>query len=118
MTTISQERKMCLAVWLGADVPKNHHEYEVQCYRCGSSVSFEACEYCGGEGVDGHECGEDTCSCFEPEDNMACGVCEGAAAFVVCLSSPVWCQAHPLPGREQAVSGTPEWFCILEAGHE
>lgn len=35
------------------------------------------CDVCGGTGVDGHECGEDTCACAEPEDNETCAQCYG-----------------------------------------
>ena len=27
------------------------------------------CWQCGGEGWFGHDCGEDTCCCLDPEDN-------------------------------------------------
>jgi hypothetical protein len=35
------------------------------------------CWQCGGEGVSGHECGEDTCVCLYPVDNEECDICDG-----------------------------------------
>lgn len=32
------------------------------CPGCGSDMYYELCENCGGEGVAGHDCGEDCCS--------------------------------------------------------
>lgn len=40
------------------------------------------CDVCGGEGVDGHECGEDTCACAWPEDNMPCSNCGGEGGWM------------------------------------
>lgn len=76
------------------------------CGRCGSSVTFEDCWDCGGDGVVGHDCGEDTCCCLYPEDNVRCGTCLGEGSRAVCLSSPEWCEAHPMPGCEKVPRGT------------
>jgi hypothetical protein len=35
------------------------------------------CWDCGGEGVTHHDCGEDTCCCANPEDNVVCDTCGG-----------------------------------------
>ena len=35
------------------------------------------CYYCGGEGYTSHDCGEDSCCCEYPEDNMMCEACGG-----------------------------------------
>ena len=35
------------------------------------------CDACGGEGVVDHECGEDTCACAWPVDNVPCEICQG-----------------------------------------
>jgi hypothetical protein len=80
------------------------------CARCGSSIAFETCEHCGGSGADGHECGEDCCSCADPEDNVACGICGGDGHYGVCLSSAEWCEANPRPGREGVERSTVEEF--------
>jgi len=36
------------------------------------------CPNCGGEGVDGHDCGEDTCVCLDKSDNVECWMCGGS----------------------------------------
>lgn len=97
--------------------PPDGREWDCQCARCGSSLSFEQCEHCGGEGLDGHDCGEDTCCCGAPDvDNVECNVCLGRGSFPVCLSSAEWCQANPLPGRERFQRNTPEWFLVERGG--
>lgn len=35
------------------------------------------CNFCGGEGLIEHDCGEDTCCCIDPELNVECDTCEG-----------------------------------------
>jgi hypothetical protein len=35
------------------------------------------CWDCCGEGVTHHACGEDTCCCLNPEDNVTCATCGG-----------------------------------------
>ena len=42
----------------------------------GGDVEWTDCWECGGDGVNGHECGDDTCCCLDPEDNMLCHTCE------------------------------------------
>jgi hypothetical protein len=42
---------------------------------------WEICHECGGEGVSGHDCGEDTCCCRNPVDNMACKTCNGEGGW-------------------------------------
>ena len=83
---------------------------ECQCRRCGSSMTWEVCVHCV-DGFTGHDCGEDCCSCANPEDNVTCDICEGVGGFGICLSSPEWCQSNPRPGFEAAERSTPEWFC-------
>ena len=85
---------------------------EYQCGRCGSSISFHQCANCGGEGFTSHDCGEDCCCCADPEDNVPCDVCKGDGTFARCLSSPEWCEAHPLPGREATERSTIESFSL------
>ena len=36
------------------------------------------CDWCDGEGFSGHDCGEDTCCCADPEENITCHVCGGS----------------------------------------
>ena len=48
-------------------------------------VMSEPCEQCGGDGVFGHDCGEDTCCCLEPEENEDCELCFGLGYFKMCI---------------------------------
>ena len=84
---------------------------EYQCGRCGSSLEFEECGNCD-EGFVGHDCGEDSCCCADPEDNVACDICHGKGSFLRCISSKEWCEANPLPGRGETPRSTPESLTI------
>lgn len=52
--------------------------------RCCELVT-EDCENCGGEWLDGHECGEDCCCCADPKENVPCDICQGKGYFRTCL---------------------------------
>lgn len=39
------------------------------------------CDWCGGEGVSGHDCGEDSCCCAHPEDDVICSQCDGRGGW-------------------------------------
>jgi len=97
--------------------PEDGRNWEPQCARCGSSVHFDHCDSCGGEGIDpfGHDCGEDTCCCLDPEPNLSCGSCGGVGGWRRCLSGEEWCKAHPMNGRESVESGAIEWFMVERA---
>ncbi len=41
---------------------------------------MEDCENCFGTGFDGHDCGEDTCCCANPTDNLECDMCQGTGS--------------------------------------
>jgi hypothetical protein len=71
-------------------------EDEPQCPRCGSSQEFVPCWSCGGEVFTDHDCGEDTCCCRFPENNVVCDHCRGRGGHYRCLSSKEWCEANPL----------------------
>lgn len=101
--------------WIGKH-PRDGREYDCQCARCGSSLAFEPCDSCGGEGYVEGDCFEDTCCCLGEHDYVACDQCLGKGSFPSCMSSPDWCQSHPREGREHISSGTPEWFCIERGG--
>jgi hypothetical protein len=47
-----------------------------------SKVAIE-CRACGGEGVSSHDCGEDSCCCECPEDNVVCDTCGGDGVVLV-----------------------------------
>ena len=38
---------------------------------------WQECDVCRGDGVSGHECGDDTCGCLWPEENRPCPKCDG-----------------------------------------
>lgn len=59
---------------------------EGQCKLCGSSIDWEECWNCGGSGYSHHDCGEDCCCCFYPEDNVECDICDGKGGWHVCIS--------------------------------
>lgn len=86
-------------------------EIDLQCARCGSSVLCEHCDECD-DGYDGHDCGEDCCACLYPDDNVPCMCCDGTGVYRRCLSSPEWCEANPIPGREHVPRGAVEWYTI------
>lgn len=46
------------------------------------------CEECGGDGLNGHDCGEDPCPCLLPDDNVDCTLCDGDGG---------WWQEYPFP---------------------
>ncbi len=94
--------------------PQDGKSYDCQCARCGSSCDWSECEHCGGEGVDGHECGEDCCCCADPEENIQCDICVGHGGFWECLSGVKYCLANPLPGRENQERGDAEWFEVAD----
>ena len=95
---------------IAAEHPRDGREWDNQCARCGSSMQFVDCDNCGGDGLDGHDCGEDTCCCLDPDDNEDCDWCQGSGGHWACLSSAEWCEAHPVEGREETKRGTVEWF--------
>jgi hypothetical protein len=88
-------------------------EIYCRCARCGSSVDHRHCDYCE-DGFDGHDCGEDCCCCEFPEQNVPCDVCGGTGVWHDCMSSPDWCEANPLPGREDVPRGDLEWYTVPE----
>lgn len=74
---------------------------DVQCARCGSSLAYEDCEFCPATGW-----------FYEPDPD--CPACNGRGTRPWCFSSPEWCEANPLPGREHVARHTPEEFEVPE----
>jgi hypothetical protein len=95
--------------------PDDGREWECQCARCGSSLTWESCDFCGGEGLSHHDCGEDSCCCEDDSPNVMCEACGGHGGWNACLADRKWCEANPLPGREDIKSGTPAWFTLDRA---
>jgi hypothetical protein len=65
---------------------------EYQCARGGSSLTFDECPECGGDGSVEHECFEDSCCCLDPYGDI-CPTCGGDGSIPTCLSSLEWCKA-------------------------
>jgi hypothetical protein len=58
------------------------------CKRCRCcSEMWEECTQCGGEGWDGHDCGEDCCCCLHPEQNVVCDTCNGHGGWHLCAGA-------------------------------
>lgn len=71
-----------------------------QCARCGSSCFFRNCDNCGGEG----ELEDEDWQC--EGEFYRCDWCQGEGGWWRCLASKAWCEANPMPGREnQPVMG-------------
>lgn len=47
------------------------------CPKCESHTYERGCHTCGGEGCYDHDCGEDTCCCAAPMNNVRCDECDG-----------------------------------------
>jgi hypothetical protein len=93
-----------------ADNPPNDgREWDCQCARCGSSCVSETCDTCGGTGVDDWDEGD-----WDDDGPEVCDICEGGGGWMHCCSSPDWCEAHPIEGRENTARGSIEWFTFDE----
>src|ERR1043165_1863218 len=61
-------------------------EIDVRCDRCKCcEMEWTTCDNCGGEGTEGHDCGEDCCCCLNPEDNLECELCDGEGGWYRCI---------------------------------
>lgn len=76
-------------------------EWEAQCGRCGSSVGFLACCHCGGDGCVEVEDWED---CGYTDTDETCDFCKGTGGEWHCISTPDYCTANPIAGREHIES--------------
>lgn len=81
-------------------------ETGAQCGRCGSSVTRIDCPECE-DGYEEYDYGDDVVS----EINYRpCSVCQAKGGWYVCLSSPEWCLANPIPGRDDVSRGMIEEY--------
>ena len=85
-------------------------EIDCQCARCGSSCDSDLCYECE-QGVVW-----DRAPFMYDEGGPAytCPACNGDYVSHRCISTPEWCKANPLPGREGVERGKIEWFTIQE----
>jgi hypothetical protein len=91
--------------------PSDGREWDCQCARCGSSIHWETCGACGGDGITAPgELYQEDPLWYGPEDYEPCRQCDGEASWGICMSSREWCEAHPQPGRGDVKRGAIEWF--------
>lgn len=87
--------------WYTVALEDGCEETDCMCARCGSSAGPVECWNCHGEGVVEHDA-------WDPGDDepylVACDWCRGNSTSWHCVSSPEWCNAHPIPGREHIES--------------
>jgi hypothetical protein len=57
---------------------------QIACSSCGGTQTRVQCPGCDGNGFVDHDCGEDPCMCFVPEDNIACDICLGQGVVMGC----------------------------------
>jgi hypothetical protein len=89
-------------------------EIDCQCARCGSSCEWVDCwAGCEDGYVNRHE--EDPLW-YDDECDWPCDECHGRGGWQHCISSAEWCEANPLPGREDVRRGAVEWFTVGEPG--
>lgn len=92
---------------------RDGREWDCQCARCGSSLDWIQCSWCGGDGTTASgELYEEDPMWYDPDDVLPCHQCGGEASWPVCLSGDEWCNAHPMAGREYVESGTAEWWAM------
>jgi hypothetical protein len=88
-------------------------DWECQCARCGSSIQFDPCASCGGDGwTEPGELYEQDPLWYDQNDTEACPDCDGEGSFAICISSRRWCQTHASVGRGKYPRHTVEWFHV------
>jgi hypothetical protein len=86
-------------------------EIECQCARCGGSCGWTyCCNGCDDGYIDRHD--EDPL--WYGHELYTCDVCRGRGGWNHCGNSTEWCEANPLPGRDDVPRGKIEWFVIEE----
>ena len=81
-------------------------EIDCQCARCGSSVDVEHCGNC----EDGYVSRYEEDPLWYGDELYPCHKCDGQGVFRHCASGAAWCEANPMPGREDLPHGAVEWF--------
>lgn len=86
--------------------PATEHLEEIeQCGRCGSSAYATTCELCPSLG-------------WYIDPNPNCPHCDGTGTVWLCASSAEWCEAHPLPGRDDWERHVVEFLSIAPASDQ
>lgn len=94
--------------------PEDGQRWDCQCARCGSSMDFERCDSCGGDGFTAPgDLYEEDPLWYDRDDVEPCQWCNGRGGWRRCSNSVEWCLAHPQEGRSLVLSGTVEWFARL-----
>lgn len=58
---------------------------EAICPKCGREMDWEECWNCDEYGFSHHDCGEDSCCCLYPENNVVCDICDGKGGWYRCF---------------------------------
>lgn len=88
---------------------------EPYCLRCHHSVRWIDCEQCE-DGYSYHDCGEDTCCCLDPVNNVKCDVCDGEGGWYICEGCNRWqcnCEPYVPPVKEKLLQAA-----TVEAQHK
>jgi len=83
-------------------------EIDCQCARCGGYMASERCGSCEDGFVDRYE--EDPL--WYGHELYKCSECDGAGHNQWCGNGADWCEANPMPGRENVRQGEVEWFTV------
>lgn len=97
--------------FIGPHPPNDGRDWDCCCARCGSTVTFERCDSCGGDGV--VEVYEEDPLNNDPGDVEGCETCSGAGGWRTCLASAEWCEANPRRSRIHE-RGVIEWWTRKE----
>lgn len=88
-------------------------EIDCQCARCGSSCHWIDCwNGCDDGYLNFYELDP---LWYDDDYDQPCDVCQCRGGWQTCLSEPEWCEANPLPGRENVKRGEIEWFTVSES---
>jgi hypothetical protein len=61
------------------------HDGHCQMFQPLEDEEWESCGDCSGDGVIGHDCGEDTCCCRFPDEDVKCPTCDGKGGWALKL---------------------------------
>lgn len=67
------------------------------------NLNWKICSYCE-DGFSHHDCGEDSCCCLEPYNNIECDNCKGNGGWFICLDKD--CGYNKTPIGYMGTSGT------------